>query len=179
MLKHLGAVVVASALLLSTATMAQAEQISFENAVGDKKAPGLDIVKASISNRDRAVVAKVTFRKDRRGVVSIGIMRRNKLWAAMDTKHRLSGPDSNYIRIGSAGNVRRVECDGLTSDWNRRKALLRMRMPAECLGGGNYGAIKSYVLAERWDEEKTDTDWAPRSKTKSAPFRFTRWISRG
>lgn len=178
MRKQLGAVIVAGGLLLSTAAIAHAEQISFDDVVGDTRAPGLDIVMASIRNRDRVVVAEVTFRNDRRGIVSIGITRRDTPWAAMETKHLLNGPDSNYIQIGSTGNVRSVECSGLTSDWNRRKAVLRMHMPSKCLNRGDYGAIKTYVLAERWEQEKTNTAFAPRSKTRTAPFRFSRWIAR-
>ena len=56
------------------------------------------------------------------------------------------------------------------------KAAVRFRMPARCLNGGNYGAIKTWVLTEG-AQGGSDTDYAP--VDSDGQLTYSRWFSRG
>jgi hypothetical protein len=70
----------------------------------------------------------------------------------------------------------RVPCQGLTSDWNRSAATVRLRMPWRCMPGA-HGDLKFWVLIEGYRSRSSDVDYAP--ETPSGDVRFTRWIPRG
>ncbi len=76
-----------------------------------------------------------------------------------------------------AGRDDQVPCRGLSSDWDRPSATLRLRMPSRCLGGGDYGALRFWALIEGYRSRSSDVDYAP--ETPDGGLRFTDWVPRG
>lgn len=162
---------VAGALVI-TAAPAQAQRIVVTDPAGDTQVRGLDIIEVVFANRDRAVVVTLTFTRDRRGDVIVLVQPRNRRGVAIVSRHPRSGPDRNFLE-GPGG---RVPCAALTSDWNRSAATLRLRMPARCLDGGNYGAVRGWALTEA-SGGGGDVDYAP--ERANGDIRRTDSIPRG
>jgi hypothetical protein len=171
MIKRLGAFMLGVGLVLFAATGALAAQLTVNDDVKDNMEPGLDIVKASVSNRDRAVVVTVFFRKDRLGDVVVAVKTRNHGAVGLAVKHR-SGPDKLFFLTRHDG----VKCPRLRFDWLPKEAAVQFRMPSRCLNDGNYGAIKTWVLTEG-AHGGGDTDYAP--VRNAGQLKYSRWISRG
>jgi len=87
------------------------------------------------ANRDRAVVATLTFTRDRRGKIIVAIGTRDRRIAAVAAiKHHGQGSDKTSLA-----------CNGVTSHWNRPGATLQLRLPAGCINAGNYGASGAWL----------------------------------
>jgi hypothetical protein len=134
-------------------------------------ANGLDITRATFHNRDRAVVADVKFVTDKPGDVIVLVKARNGSRVFLVSRHTRRGPDETMLFKLRRGEV---PCAGLTSDWDRRAAEVRLRMPSRCLDDGNYGATRHWAFTER---RAADVDYAP--DTPSGNIGVTDWISRG
>jgi hypothetical protein len=153
-------------LVLTTTSMpAQAERTTVSDEVD---AFALDVTRFRISNRDRAIVVKLTFAQDAPGAISVGIGTRHRSGVTINSEHRRRGPDKTYLSEG--------RCKGLTSDWQRRAAKLNLRMPDRCLHNGNYGAVRGQTITfvPRFIQ---DVDFAP-DLTNGADT-YTKWASRG
>ena len=135
----------AKALVVSLLTLAlaavpgtaQAQQVTLVDPPGDKTQAGLDITRAKFANRDRAVVATVTFVRDRPGAVFIGVQgRHGRILAVVESRHHRQGPDEVAFEDGD-------RCRGLSSTWNRATATIRVRIPSRCVArDGDYGALR-------------------------------------
>ena len=160
------------AAVMVTGPNANADRVTFTDARGDTESRGLDIISGTVRNKDNAVVVLVQFARDRRATVAILTKTRDEPVIAIVSVHRRSGPDTTFVQSRHA----KIPCPGVSSDWNRSAATLKLRMPATCLNQGNYGAIKSFVLIETISEG-ADIDYAPESRY--GRLRYTDWISRG
>jgi hypothetical protein len=159
--------------LLTATSPAHAQQLAVDDAAGDILDPGLDITKVTFHNRDRAVVANFEFVSDRRGTVIVFVKARHGSNVRMVSQHPAEGPDKTLFLAG-----RKVgHCEGLSTDWDRRAATLKMRMPSRCLDEGNYGAIRNWALIEGYRSQSSDVDYAPEGPRGS--LRVTDWIARG
>lgn len=167
------ATAIAAVALFAPAVPAQAQRLAVDDAAGDAVGAGLDITRVAFSNRDRAVVTRVTFTRDRPGIVLVLIRARHGSAAGIVSEHRSSGRDETSCVTFENGDE--GPCRGVTSQWNRSAAELRLRMPSRSLQGGNYGAVRGWVLTElRQDDE--DSDYAPERNGDLAP---SEWIPRG
>ncbi len=162
--------------LLAVAAPAQAQHVTVVDAAGDasgdpSQPPGLDITSVNFANHDHAIITTLTFTRDRTGTIIVAVKARDHgVVAVVVSKHRRQGPDRTF-EFGHAA------CNGLSSDWNRTAATLRLRLPARCVLNGNYGAIKSWALIEGL-HDGADVDYAPESRDGSN-IAYTDWIPRG
>ena len=141
---------------------------------GDTLDPGLDITRVSFRNRDHAVVVDFAFRRDRRGEIIVAMDSRGGPLMRMISQHPVSGPDKTFL-IDRSGEE--VPCRGLSSDWSRADATVRLRMPSRCLDGGDYGALRFWALIEGYRSSSSDVDYAP--ETPDGDLTFTDWVPRG
>lgn len=160
-------------ILLALTTPAQAQRLAVSDPRGDRDGRGLDIVGISVDNRDFAVVVRVRFTRSVRGDVIVSVDPRRETGVRLISEYRPSGETLNYVEPFAFSDVpaRGIECSGFRVRWLQDRPVVRMRMPARCLHGGNYGAIRFAVLTERG---ASDSDYAP-----GVPPRTSRWISRG
>ena len=150
-----------------------AQQVAVADPAGDAEGPGLDIVGARVDNRDYVIVAWVRFEKETRGDVIVSVDRRHGRGLRMVNEHRPSRTDTNYVVPGAFTDKAAgpdVQCHGFRARWQDDRPVVRMRLPADCLNSGSYGAIRFAVLTEKRD----DTDYAPES-----PDDASSWIPRG
>ena len=164
------AALLAGGTLAATAAPATAERLRLNDEAGDTMANGLDITRAAFANRDRAVVVDLKFVSDKPSLVAVLIRARDGSRVWIVSRHARRGPDDTLLAQPRRGEV---PCAGLTSDWDRRAAEVRLRMPSRCLDDGNYGATRHWAFIERGD----DVDYAP--DTPSGNIGVTDWISRG
>lgn len=171
MIKRLVVVVVAAGLVLATAGGAMAAQLNLKDPAKDNMERGLDIVSASIGNRDRAVVATVSFRRERLGDVVVFVRTRHHGAVGLAVAHHRNSDDVLFLSRDD-----KAKCPRLEVDWMANKAMVRFRMPSRCLNDGNYGAIKTEVLTEG-AHGGGDTDYAP--VDEDGYLTFSDWFSRG
>jgi hypothetical protein len=165
----------AGTLLLAVPSSAQARQILVEDPAGDTIDPGLDMTSATFRNRDRAVVVTIAFTRDRRGEVIVAVDGRTRPPVRIVSQHRRQGPDRTFLITRTNDEA---PCRGLSSDWDRAEAVVQLRMPARCLGNGNYGALRFWVLTEGAPgSSSSDVDYAP--ETSRGGLAFTDWVPRG
>lgn len=172
-LRALACAALASALLVVPAP-AHAEQVTVDDGPGDTIDPGLDITTVSFKNRDQAVVVDLSFTRDRRGEIIVAIASRGGPLLRIISQHPASGDDKIFLIERSDEEV---PCRGLSSEWDRAAATLRLRMPSRCLGGGDYGALRFWALIEGYRSRSSDVDYAPESP--DGGLRFTDWVPRG
>lgn len=161
-----------SALLL-TAAPSYAQPLRVTDPSGDAAGPGLDIVAATVENRDHRIVARVRFVEAVRGDVIVSVDRRHGTGLRMVSEHRPDGETKSYLVPGAftdEGAAPAVKCPRFRARWHADRPVVRMSLPARCLNSGNYGAIRFAVLTERGG----DTDYAPGDPAGSSD-----WIPRG
>ena len=168
----MAAAVMALTALVTAASPAQAQRLAVDDASADTDGPGLDITKVTFHNRDRAVVANLEFVSDRRGTVIVFVKARYGSNVRMVSHHPAQGPDKTLFVTGDKVG----HCEGFSTDWNRREATLKMRMPSRCLDDGDYGAIRDWALIEEY-RGGSDVDYAPEGP-RGGPS-ITDWIARG
>jgi hypothetical protein len=136
----------------------------------------LDITTATFDNGDSRVVVTVAFDQVKRGNLAVSVEARGGPGLVLGTLYRPGQPTHTFALSGSfSGNTgNRVRCPGLASTWNKRKATVRLLLPARCLAHGEYGDLRFVVLSE--DNNGGDSDFAP---ARGDTFRPTRWIARG
>lgn len=158
--------------LLVTAAPAEAQSASVTDASGDTFVAGLDITSATLANHDQAFVANISFVVDKPDRVVVAIENRAGRRLRVVSEHPLQGEDTTTL-LDEQGNA--VRCRGLRGAWDRAAATLALRVPSSCLIGGNYGAVRSWVLTE--SRSGHDVDYAP--QTADGDIAFTPWIPRG
>lgn len=170
----LGCAATASWVFLGIPAPAHAERVAIGDEVGDTTGTGLDFTGVVLRNRDHAVVARMTFERDRRGEVIVAIrVRGHGLVARVVSAHRRRGNDRVRLLTADSDNA---PCEGLRSTWNREAAKMRLRLPSKCLLDGDYGAVRSWFLIEELGGGG-DVDYAP--EQSDGDLRWTNWISRG
>jgi hypothetical protein len=173
-LRRAAAALLAVATFITVGVPAQAERITVsDEAGGDAPSWLLDITQFRISNRDRAVVVKLTFLDDEPGAIIVGVQpRHRRLGVNIMTVHRRRGPDRTYLKSGGD----KIPCIGLSSEWRRREAELTLRLPARCMAKGNYGAVRGQAITftPRFGQ---DMDFAP--NLRDGADTSTEWVSRG
>ena len=167
------AVAMASVALFATAGPARAQRLAVDDVAGDAVGAGLDITRVAFSNRDRAVVTRVTFTRDRPGDVLVLIRARHGSAVGIVSEHRRRGPDETFCVTFHDGDE--GPCRGVTSQWSRSAAELRLRMPSRSLQEGDYGAVRGWAMTEL-RQDAMDSDYAPERNGDLAP---TGWIPRG
>jgi len=162
-----------TAVLVAAASPAQAQRVTVADAAGDNVGPGLDITSVSIRNRDHAILATLTFTRDRRSEVIVFVKARGGPLVGVVSEHPRQGPDSTFL-IG--GDENDPLCRGLRSVWDRSVATVTMRLPSRCLAFGDYGAVRSLILIETFRGAR-DVDYAP-EKPNGEPA-YSDWVPRG
>jgi hypothetical protein len=168
------AAAVLSLSLVGLAAPAHAQVLAVDDPAGDAAAPGPDIVRAVVSNRDDRVVARVRFTRAVRGDVIVSVDPRGARGVRLVSEHRPAGTTRSYVLRGAftdrGASDARVRCRGFRVRWAPKRPVVTMRLPSRCLRRGDYGAVRFSVLTERGGG---DVDLAPRRASGSA------WIPRG
>jgi hypothetical protein len=150
---------------------ANAAELTVTDAAHDTARAGLDIVGASLVNDDYALSASVNFRKHRSGTVVVGVRAHNRGLIRVVTKHQADGGGRSFL-VDSKGKIR---CAGLSVSWHPAHASVSLTVPSTCLWGGNYGAVRAWILSEDLTSG-TDVDYAPEQHGRST---HTAWLPRG
>lgn len=161
------------ALVLGTGGPATAQGLSLTDPAGDTAGRGLDITHVTVGNRDRAITVRVKFRRVMRGDLIVSVQTRSGSGAGLISQHRPVRGDRNHVVTGGG-----ARCRGFTVTWNADAETAAMRMPAHCLRGGNYGAVRFFVLTEDATDPGGDIDLAPNVRGNQQT-RWTRWVPRG
>jgi hypothetical protein len=159
--------------LVAVPGSAQAERVTLADPPGDTRRAGLDITSATFANRDRAVVATLTFERDRPGAVFIGVKgRHGRVVAVVRSLHRQQGPDKVSLV------ERERPCRALSSSWNRATATITVRLPSRCVvREGDYGALRFAAATTLLrDAGESLVDYVPRG-LRDEPF--SRFVARG
>jgi hypothetical protein len=171
--KPLVSVFLVSCLLLPT-TGAEAQTRHIHDPAGDgMKGRALDITGITISNRDQAIVATISFvRVPAYGDLGLALQEhgdgKHEFLVVVGTTRSPRGDKTVFASV-----PRRHTCDGLGVAWSSAVDRVRIRIPARCIRHGDYGAVRGQVITEIG----SDADVAP--KTASGRWRWTRWIARG
>ena len=158
--------------LVALAAPAQALNTTITDPAGDAAGQGLDITRATLSNRDHAYKAAITFVADTPGNVIVAVGTRDGQIFLLISEHHSHGSDDTFVVDGSGQTV---PCAGMSSTWDRPSAVLVLTMPSSCMLDGDYGAVHSWVLTEQ--SSGRDVDYAP--VNRQGDIRFTPWIPRG
>ncbi|GAA5150489.1 hypothetical protein GCM10023340_27720 [Nocardioides marinquilinus] len=167
------AAVLAVAALVAVSAPAQAATIRIDDPDRDgTQGPRLDITSVRVANNERALVVDVSMRRVVTGDLAIwvkpqGASKREIFIIA--SQHRADG-DRN--RIISSDDRR--PCRALTTDWNARRDVVRVRLPSRCLRGGDYSALRVRLITER---RGGDVDIAP--QTARGDWPWSRLVARG
>lgn len=163
-----------TAALLALSAPAQAQHLRVTDPAGDAAQPGLDVTGVSVQNRDHAIVTVIHFVHDRRGRVVLFLRTRDTPYAQIVVStHRPLGRDRTFL-LGEAS------CPGLSGNWDRTAATVRLRLPARCVLHGAYGAVAASVLIEGIGSHSgADIDYAPDRPERRPGLRYTEWIPRG
>lgn len=171
----LAAVVVAALSLVGTVP-ASAAEATLTDPAGDATGPGLDITDATVVNRDYVIVVRVRFVEAARGDLVVSVDPRKARGVRIVSRYRPLGHTDNLLLAGAftdrmtdGQETTVLPCHGLRVRWSPDTPTARLRMPARCLHGGNYGAVRVAVLTER----SADTDFAPEGRDASS------WVPRG
>jgi hypothetical protein len=151
---------------------AVAQTLTVDDPAGDGlKGSRLDITSVRVSNRDHAIVVKVSVVRLTRGDLAVRLKIRKDgpdLLAGVTSVHRTSGDTNKWFTEAGV-----QQCEGLRVSWSNAADRVRIRVPSQCLEKGNYGAVKAKVITEIG----SDADLAPKSPDGS--WRWTEWVSRG
>jgi hypothetical protein len=167
--------------LLATAAVAvapapaNAAAVAVTDDSGDILEPGLDFTAIKVRNTDRAVVATITFARDRRSEIIVAVRPRHHdaEMVRFVAVHLREGDDRMFLVDNDS---EKVKCGGLRSTWDRDAATMKMRLPSRCVNGGDYGAVRSWFLTEGFGGGG-DVDYAP--EKADGGLGWTSWIARG
>src|ERR1700754_2996686 len=156
-----------SLLLVALATPAQAASIGFTDPAGDGEAgPRLDITDVVVHNRDHRIVVETSYAQVSRGHLVVFLHARGTRGSIrVVSLHRPAGEDNNFV-LGQ-----RKDCAGLRVMWDAEADTSRVSLPSRCLHGGDYGAVRAWLLTE--ESSGSDADFAP-ARPKQAD-----WVARG
>jgi hypothetical protein len=161
------------------ASPASAQQVTVHDASGDAANHGLDITSVRVRNLDHKIVTTVSFARSVRGDLIVSIDPRRATGIRLVSEYRPVGHTNNLVVAGAftdkhqGGKTRVVKCKGFHVTWSPDTPTATLRLPAHCLHGGDYGAIRFGVLTERG----SDSDYAP--QTPSGDLGSSAWIPRG
>ncbi len=150
---------------------AQAQNLQITDPAGDAPSGGLDITAATVSNRDRAVVVRVSFERAMRGELIVGVKARDGGRVVAVSEHRPLRGDRNFLFKPATGE--KWDCRGFGVTWDHDSDTATVRLPSRCLDGGDYGAVRVFLLTEEAGGG-ADMDTAPETATG-----WTTWIPRG
>lgn len=157
-------------LCLAVAAPAQAQSLRFTDRAGDTPGHGMDIVASTIRNGDRGLSTTVWFEEAMRGELILGLRWRGG-GTTVVSRHRPRRGDSNFLFTGE-----KQVCKRLRVSWDHAADKATVRVPSRCLDGGNYGAVRAFLLTE--DVRRGgDVDLAPESADRE--WHWTRRVPRG
>jgi hypothetical protein len=172
MRRTLSALAACAILLFSVlAAPAQAANTRFTDPAGDgSRGERLDITRGTLSNRDRAIVVATSYVRAARGSLIVFLKGRGAPVIRVVSEHRPSGVDRNYLLDRRS---RKLACTGLRVTWDETADTSLVRMPSRCYNGGDYGAVRTFILTEIG----ADADIAPSNAVNDG--KWSAWTARG
>jgi hypothetical protein len=161
-------------LLVAPAAPAQAARVAITDLAGDGGAgPRLDILDAVLRNRDHRIVVETSYARVSRGDLIVFLQARgHKGRFRILSLHHPAGEDRNFLINGTG---RRPDCPGLRITWDAEADTSRVDLPSSCFRGGDYGAVRGFLLTEVGGG--SDADLAPNESRRGIPW--TDWVARG
>jgi len=135
-------------LILLASPSAYAAELELTDPSRDTNGPGLDVVGADVSNDDYRLTTTVDYRLNRSGTTIIGLTARHRALVRVVNYHRVEGADKTFLLDR---NDVRVACRGLSAEWDDDDAEFTVSVPSSCLWGGNFGAVRPWLLTEPLD----------------------------
>ena len=154
-------------LLVAPGAPAQAAAVSFTDPAGDGAAgPRLDITDVVVRNRDHRIVVETSYVRVSRGDLVVFLPARGTRGSIrVVSLHRPAGQDKNFV-LGQG-----KDCAGLRVTWDAEADTSLVSLPSRCFHGGDYGAVRTWLLTE--ESGGSDADFAP-ARPKQAD-----WVARG
>jgi hypothetical protein len=176
-----GAVGLAAVVL--TAAPASAAHLTLADPTGDRTGRGLDLTGGTLRNLHHRVVVDVDVARSVRGDLIVSVDPRHGPGVRLVSEYRPAGHTRNLVLehaftdpepdpasdAASGRSSGRVRCHGFRVRWSADRPTVRLIMPATCLDGGDYDAVRFAVLTER----RADTDYLPDGAAASS------WVARG
>jgi hypothetical protein len=162
--------VISLVLILGAGGPATAQALTLTDPAGDNAGRGLDITQVTVLNRDNAITTRVQFARVMRGDLIVAVETRNGRGAYLISEHRPVRGDRDR-----AVTTNGKRCRGFTVTWNADAKSANMRMPARCLRGGNFGAVRLFALTE---DDASDIDMAP-NVDGNQQMSWSAWVPRG
>lgn len=136
-----------------------------------RQGAALDFTSVEVANRKHGVVIEARFREVVPGDLAVYI-----LPAASGLEEQVKLFSSLRARkvTNSVADLRGVRrCQGLRVSWDREDDTFRARLPARCINGGKYGAVRVRLITEIG----ADADLSPDGPRNSWPW--SRRVTRG
>jgi hypothetical protein len=168
--------------LLATTTLtapAHAQEVEIVDPAGDAANPGLDVTSVTLNSLDRTIVVTATFTKVRRGDLIVSIDPRGRDGVRLVSERAKDGTTTDAVLPGAFTDKgiqeepAALDCPGYRVSWVPKQKRVQLVLPASCLNGGNYGAVRFGYLTERG----ADTDFGPQDE--DGFLTATDWIPRG
>lgn len=174
-MKRLLSGAIALTAVVLAAAPASAAHLTITDPRGDRMGHGLDITGATLRNLGHRIVVDVEFVRSVRGDLIVSVDPRHARGVRMVSEYDPVGHTRNVVLDGAFSNhdvgeePARIPCHGFRVRWSPDEPTARLIMPARCLDGGDYTAVRYAVLTER----RSDTDYAPGESGESP------WVQRG
>lgn len=155
------------ATLLVGAGPASAATGNIPDADRDGETTSLDFQRVQVSNNERAVVVTAYFDRVARGLMGVYLQADSGETVLVGADYR---PGRERVLFYSAP---RRTCRGLSVRWDVHASTARVRVPARCVAGGDYDAVRARLITEQGG----DTDLVP-DQTRAGTWPWSRWFDR-
>jgi hypothetical protein len=156
------------ALLLLAPLPAYADSGRIGDRDDDGEVPMLDFRHVDLANNESAVVVTMWFNKVTIGDLGVHLRTADGDWAGVFSEHRHPGDRNQFWTLTG-----RRPCRGVSVRWDDDLDKVRVRVPARCIDGGDFGDVQIRVITELG----SDADLVPDARHNRWPW--SRFISRG
>jgi hypothetical protein len=174
----LASAIVGFVLPLGLSAPVLADVAAVDDPAGDGlKGRRLDITSLRLSNRDHAIVARVSFVRAAAGDLAVWLQARGtkrKGVALVASVHRPKRGDRSFVR--TAQGIQ--DCPGLHVTWDHEADTARVRLPSDCFRAGNYGAVRTRIITEIGSDADVAPE-APGGSDGDLRWRWSAWTDRG
>lgn len=165
--------------VVSTPTEAARYAVADPRGDDPTNGPVLDITRLRVNSRDHQVVVEVSFVQAGRGYLVVLLQERDEPRSAsltgVSSHHRPRRGDINGV-----GNQDGAQsCPHLSVGWDHERDTAIIRLPSNCVDGGEYGDLRVKVFTELVVDQDFAPQGPPRPHADEPTWRWTPWVARG